>query len=185
MAPWRRRSGSSCPARSNPDYPDSIGPATCMRPMPCWLSLRLGSGAPEAPTAAEAMAASRGLPEEVASAIDVRREIQRVLASQPLGQLGVAPLERFDDLQMIDDAARGAIALRDGGATHGPYMQQQVARGVHDRLRAAQANHLRVKGDVGIRVLTQMLTRRGVLKLIEQMAQLGDLIIWSLQGRKS
>jgi len=38
--------------------------------------------------------------------LDVRGEVERVLADEPLGQFGVATLERFDDLHVVDDRSR-------------------------------------------------------------------------------
>src|SRR5689334_7040626 len=52
--------------------------------------------------------------EEVAKLVDVRREVQRMLAHEPLGELGITALQRLDDLHVIDYAPRGAIGLRDG-----------------------------------------------------------------------
>ena len=43
------------------------------------------------------------LVEEAAVTFDMRRQIQRVLASQFLCQLGIASLQRLDDVEMIDD----------------------------------------------------------------------------------
>src|SRR5580698_10019424 len=40
------------------------------------------------------------LTQKVAVSVDVSREIQSVLPCQPLGQFRVAPLQRFDDLQV-------------------------------------------------------------------------------------
>jgi len=41
--------------------------------------------------------------QEIAVSIDVRREVEGVLSGEPFSQLGVAPLQRFDNLQVIDD----------------------------------------------------------------------------------
>jgi hypothetical protein len=35
--------------------------------------------------------------------MDVRREVEGVLPGEPFSQLGVAPLQRFDNPQVIDD----------------------------------------------------------------------------------
>src|SRR5919106_1443068 len=47
-------------------------------------------------------------------ALHVRVQIQRMLAHQALGQLGVARFERFDDVGVIDDRAPHPIALGHG-----------------------------------------------------------------------
>ena len=67
-------------------------------------------------------------------AIDVSREIQRVLPCQPLGQFGVAPLQRFDDLQVIDDGAGRAVALNNGCAADGAYVNEEVMGCIDDGL---------------------------------------------------
>src|SRR5580704_7634700 len=69
--------------------------------------------ADEAPRAALAPSRANRLVEKVAIALDVRREVERVLPGKPLGQLSVPMLDRLDDFQVIDDRARRAIVLRD------------------------------------------------------------------------
>src|ERR1700757_2557048 len=54
--------------------------------------------------------------EEIAVPIDVRRQVQRMLARQAFRKLRVTALQRLDDLQMVNDGTRCAIALRDGRA---------------------------------------------------------------------
>jgi len=53
--------------------------------------------------------------EEVAVALHVRGQIERMLTGEPFGELHIAALESFDDLEVIDDRARGAVVLRDRG----------------------------------------------------------------------
>ena len=98
-----------------------------------------------------------------------------MLAYQAFGEFGVAPLERFDDLKMLDNGAGRAIALPDRRAANGAHVQQQVAGGIDDRLRASEADQLGVEGDVGVGILVQVLRGRGVLELVKQMPQLRDL----------
>src|ERR1700736_5994007 len=43
--------------------------------------------------------------QKIAVLVDVRGEVQRVLTHQPLGELGVALFEGFDDAHMVDDRA--------------------------------------------------------------------------------
>ncbi len=107
-----------------------------------------------------------------------------MLPGEPLGQLGIAPLERFDDLQVIDDRARGAVVLGDRGLADGAHMDEQVLGRVRDQLRAAQADDHLVEGDVGIGVLADVFRGRGVLKLVEQMAQPTDLFVRRVQRRQ-
>jgi hypothetical protein len=66
---------------------------------------------------------SNELVEEIAVPIDVRRQVQRMLARQALRKLRVTALQRFNDLQMVDDGARRTIALRDGRASDRTDMQ--------------------------------------------------------------
>src|SRR6202012_5290190 len=115
--------------------------------------------------------------EEFAVLFDVLGEIQGVPAGQLLGRFRVASFQGFDDLQMIDYGTRGAIALGDGGAADGAHMQQQILGGVEDGLRPAECDHGRMKCNVGVGVLVQMLGRRRAMKLIEQMPQLGDFFV--------
>jgi hypothetical protein len=49
--------------------------------------------------------------EKVAILFDVRGKVERMLADQPLGELGIAPLERLDDAHVVEDGAGGAVAL--------------------------------------------------------------------------
>src|SRR3989304_3928098 len=55
--------------------------------------------------------------------LDMRGEVERVLADQPLGQLGVARLQRLDDVHVVDDRAPRPVLFRDrahaGGADVG------------------------------------------------------------------
>jgi len=47
-----------------------------------------------------------------------------VLAGKAFGQFSVASLQRFDDLQMVDDGASCTIILRDRRAADGAYVKQ-------------------------------------------------------------
>src|SRR5712671_3592319 len=49
--------------------------------------------------------------QKIAMRPDLRGRIERVLPREFLRQLSVPPLQRLDDLEMIDDRARGAIVL--------------------------------------------------------------------------
>src|ERR1700737_4132847 len=54
-------------------------------------------------------------------------EVQRVLAHQSLGQLGVASLERLDDLKVVDDRPLVPLVLADRAAAEGLHVDEQVA----------------------------------------------------------
>ncbi len=56
---------------------------------------------------------------------------------------------------------------------------------LRDQSRAAQADDRLMKGDVGIRILVEMLRGRGALELIEQMAQLADFHVACMQRRQA
>src|SRR5690348_15287324 len=88
------------------------------------------SGLLAAPKASQA----NGSVEKIAVAVDVRGQIERVLAGEPFGELGVAPLERLDDLQMVDDRARRPVVLRNRGATDRAHVQEQIVGRVLDQL---------------------------------------------------
>src|SRR6185312_6496778 len=63
--------------------------------------------------------------EEIAMLFDVGGEVERVLAHQPLGELGVPLFQRFDDAHVIDDRARGPVPLRNGHAAYRANMEKQ------------------------------------------------------------
>src|SRR5438045_5671379 len=66
---------------------------------------------PSFETSTATVSAMASLFEEVAVLFDVRSKVERMLAYQPLGELGVAKLERLDDAHMVDDRPRCAVAL--------------------------------------------------------------------------
>ena len=125
-----------------------------------------------------------GLVQEIAVSVDVRREIESVLPGEPLRQLRVAPLQRFDDFQMIDDGSRRTVALRNGCAADGAHVNEQIAGGIHDGLRPAERDYRRMKRYIGVGIFAQMLRRRRVLELIEQMPQCGDFRVGGVQRRE-
>ena len=107
-----------------------------------------------------------------------------MLAGQPFREFGVAPLERLDDFQMVDDGASGPIALRNGGTANGAHVTEQISRCIDDCLGAAKSDHGRMKRDIGIGIFIQMFRRRRILKLVEQMPQLRDFRVGSGQSRQ-
>src|SRR4051812_39329401 len=58
--------------------------------------------------------------EKIAMLVDVRRKVERVLPDQPLGQFGIAALQRLDDAHVIGDRSGGAVLLRDRHAADRP-----------------------------------------------------------------
>ena len=104
----------------------------------------------------------------------MRSKVEGVLSGEPFGQLGVAPLQRFDNLQMIDDRTGRAVALYDRRAANGTHVNEKVPGRVDDGLRTAQGDDRRMECDIGIGIFIEMLGRRRVLKLIEQVPQRRD-----------
>src|SRR5205085_2869323 len=51
--------------------------------------------------------------EEITVLFDVGGKAQRMLAYEPLGELGSAAFQRLDDVHVLDDRARRAVLLRD------------------------------------------------------------------------
>ena len=76
--------------------------------------------------------------------LDVCGEVERVLARQPLRKLRLASLERLDDLEVVDDRARGPVVLRDGRLADGTHVDEEIASGILDQLRTAEPEAARV-----------------------------------------
>ena len=108
-----------------------------------------------------------------------------MLAREALGELGVAPLERLDDLQVLDDRARGAIVLRDRGPADGAHVQEEIPGRLLDQPRASEADDHLMEGDVGVGILVDVLGGRRVLERVEQVAELADLRIGRVQRREA
>ena len=92
---------------------------------------------------------------------DLAGKVERMLADQPLGELGIAPLERLDDAHMIDDRARGAVALRNRHLADRADMDEQVFDGLPHQVGAGEPDDRLVERDVGLRILVDVLGRRG------------------------
>ena len=122
--------------------------------------------------------------EEVAVFFDMRGKVQRVLAYQALGKLGIALFECLDDVHMIDDRARGPVALRDGHPADCADVNEQVLDGLAHEVRAGEADDRLVKRDVGVRILVDMLGRRRIAKLVEEPPQPGDIGIGRVLRRE-
>src|SRR5690349_11816744 len=96
------RSGRRGASPSRPRTCSSAAASTG-RPLGCARGPRLG---PSAEMSIVAVADFMSI-EVVAVLVHVRGEVQRMLAHQPLGELGVATLQRLDDLHVIDDRSLG------------------------------------------------------------------------------
>src|ERR1700722_18863334 len=125
-------------------------------------------------------AVSRSI-QEVAIRFDEGREIQRVLAREPLRQLGIALLERLDDAQMVDDRTRRAVALRDRHPANGPYVDEDVLDRIENDLRLRQLDNRLMERDVRVRVLGNVLGGRRVLEIVAHMAAVCDLLVRGVQ----
>jgi len=76
----------------------------------------------------------QALTEKIAIPIDVCGEVERVLPRETLRQFSVAPLQRLDNFQMIDDRAGGPVILCNRGAADCAYMNEQVTGRIDDGL---------------------------------------------------
>src|SRR6185369_444799 len=74
------------------------------------------SSAGFASAAASAMVSSRKSVQIIDVPGDMLGQAERMLADQVFGALGVACLERLDDVHVIVDRAVGPVVLADGGA---------------------------------------------------------------------
>src|SRR5579862_699908 len=108
--------------------------------------------------------------EEIPVLLDMRRQVERVLARQRLGSLGVAPLERLDDLHMIDDRALRAIVLADRRLANGAHVNEEIFRHIGDELVARKPDDRLMEFDIGVGIFVEMPFGRAVLKLVEKPA---------------
>src|SRR6185312_2698231 len=115
--------------------------------------------------------------EETAMRLHMRGEIERVLPGQSFRELGVPPLQRLDDLHMINDGTGRAVVLADGDLANGADMDEQVLGHVDDELAAAHADDRLVKPDIGLRVLVELALGRLILEVVEEVAQRRDLLV--------
>ncbi len=127
----------------------------------------LDCGSSPTPTLGAWGDSARSLAEKIAIPIHVRGEVERVLAREPLRQLGVAFLQCFDNVQMIDNRAVRTVVLRDRCPAYGAHMDEEVTRRIDDGLGPAESDYRRVEGDIRVRIFAQMQRRRGVLELVE------------------
>lgn len=78
--------------------------------------------------------------EEIAILLDVRRKVERVLSNEPLGQLGVAALQRLDDAHVIGNRAGRAIFLRDRHAANRPDVDEEVLDRLGHEMRTGEVD---------------------------------------------
>src|ERR1700741_844115 len=98
--------------------------ASTWRPLGALFAARLRPMRDTSTTEVDAIGAASV--QEVAVFLDVRGEIERMLAHQPLGELRVAVFQRLDDLHVIDDRSRGAIALGDRHPPDRAHMNEEI-----------------------------------------------------------
>src|SRR5919106_5820677 len=105
-------------------------------------------------------------------------EIERVLTHEPLGQIGVAGLERLDDVHVVDDRALGAVVLPNHAAANRPHVHQQAGDQVGDHGRATELDDALMEAQVRVRVLVQVQAQLVVVdERREQLAQAADLLV--------
>ena len=117
---------------------------------------------------------SRPSVEKIAVLLDMRRQPHRVLAHQPLGQVGVAPLQCGDDVAMIGDRALRPVVLRHRHRADRAHVDEQVVGQAGHQLDAAHADDRLVELHVGARVFADLL-RRVLLEHIDQGVQFRQL----------
>ena len=122
--------------------------------------------------------------EKVAILLDVRGKVERMLADQSLGELGVAALERLDDAHVIDDRARGAVGLRNRHPANRAHVDEQVLDRLAHEMRARQPDDRLVERDIGVGVLVDVLGRRRIAEFVEHRAQAGDVLVARVDGGK-
>src|SRR6188474_245447 len=86
---------------------------------------------------------------------DVLGEAERMLAHQVLGALGVARLDRLDDVHVIVDRAVDAVVLADRLAADHAHVGEQVLGELDQHLVARELDNGLVEGDVDFRILVE------------------------------
>src|SRR5581483_1291336 len=94
--------------------------------------------------------------QEVAVLLHMRCEIERVLPGELLGELGIPPLQRLDDLEMINDGALSPVVLADRHLPDRTHMDKEVLRHVGNAFIAAHLDNRLVKLDVRIGIFVEM-----------------------------
>src|SRR6185437_15648641 len=117
--------------------------------------------------------------------LDMRGKIERVLAGEALGLLGVAPLQRLDDIHVVGNRAPGAILLTDRRLADGADMDEEILGGALDGLIARKGDDRLMEFDVGGGIFVKMRFRRVRLEIMEELAQLGDLAVRRALGNEA
>src|ERR1700733_6321540 len=94
--------------------------------------------------------------QEFPMAVDVPRKAEGVLPAHPFCRLGVAILDRLDELQIFDARPCGQVAVRCRRPADGTAKRKKPPRRLLDRLRAARSDPRRVKAEVEGRVLVRI-----------------------------
>src|SRR5438477_3634306 len=113
--------------------------------------------------------------EKIAVRFDMAGEAQRVLARQPLGEIGVAPFERLDYAHVIGNRARRPVFLVDRDLANRPHMDEQVFGHLGEQRAAAHFYNRLVKRDVRIGVLVEPFAAVSMTEFVHQAVPLGDL----------
>src|SRR5262245_43563387 len=107
--------------------------------------------------AASAMASSGENSVEIVDVLgDVLGQAERMLADDVLGALGVARLERLDDVHVISDRAVGAILLADRLAADHVHVGEQVLRQADQHGVAAELDDGLVEIDVDLGIFVEL-----------------------------
>src|SRR4029453_14875257 len=124
------------------------------------------------------------LVQEIAMRIDVRGEVERMLAHEALRELGVASLQSLDDAHMVDDRALSAIAARDRHPADRAHMDEKILDRLAHEVRAGKPDDRLVERDVRIRIVVDVLGRRRAAELVEHVAQRPDVLGGGVDRRK-
>src|SRR5258706_6119203 len=104
--------------------------------------------------------------QKIAIRFDEGGKIERMLAREALGKFGIAPLQRLDDAQVVDDRTRRAVALRNRHPADRAHVNEDVLDRVEDDLRLRQLENRLVERDVRSGILRKVLARRSTTDII-------------------
>src|SRR5918996_5890965 len=108
-------------------------------------------------------------------ALHVRVQIERMLAHQTLGQIGIARFERFDDVGVIDDRAPHPIALGHGARTDRAHVDEQAVCDVLEQRALGQLENALMELDVDLGILVDLGAHLFLAELRQHLAQRADL----------
>src|SRR5918998_3740152 len=114
--------------------PGAAGVSACTAVLVAVTSI----SSPSDPAAGIVMPGAGGFSPTRRRPVDVVRQIQRVLPDEALGELGVASLERLDDVHVVDDRALRTIVLPDHVAANGAHVHEQPCDQCADHRRAGK-----------------------------------------------